>query len=259
MLGNTLGHYRIIEHIGSGGMGVVYRAHDEKLDRDVALKVLPPGTLADESVRKKFRKEALALAQLNHPNIETIFESADQDGVDFLVMELIPGRALNYKIKEGPLPLPEVARLGIQLADGLAAAHDRGIIHCDLKPHNLILTPDGRLKILDFGLARRIHPIVTGDIAGDVTRSITVETGPISGTVPYMSPEQLTGHATDARSDIFSAGKSPRSWARSCIKNRSRPFLSIRGFRRGLTRCCARRSTKPPRNATRPPVSFASR
>jgi tetratricopeptide (TPR) repeat protein/TolB-like protein len=206
MLGNTLGHYRIIEHIGSGGMGVVYRAHDEKLDRDVALKVLPPGTLADESVRKKFRKEALALAQLNHPNIETIFESADQDGVDFLVMELIPGRALNYKIKEGPLPLPEVARLGIQLADGLAAAHDRGIIHCDLKPHNLILTPDGRLKILDFGLARRIHPIVTGDIAGDVTRSITVETGPISGTVPYMSPEQLTGHATDARSDIFSAG-----------------------------------------------------
>jgi tetratricopeptide (TPR) repeat protein/TolB-like protein len=206
MLGNTLGHYRIIEHIGSGGMGVVYRAHDEKLDRDVALKVLPPGTLADESVRKKFRKEALALAQLNHPNIETIFESADQDGVDFLVMELIPGRALNYKLKEGPLPLPEVARLGIQLADGLAAAHDRGIIHCDLKPHNLILTPDGRLKILDFGLARRIHPIVTGDIAGDVTRSITVETGPISGTVPYMSPEQLTGQATDARSDIFSAG-----------------------------------------------------
>jgi tetratricopeptide (TPR) repeat protein len=206
MLGNTLGHYRIIEHIGSGGMGVVYRAHDEKLDRDVALKVLPPGTLADESVRKKFRKEALALAQLNHPNIETIFESADQDGVDFLVMELIPGRALNYKIKEGPLPLPEVARLGIQLADGLAAAHDRGIIHCDLKPHNLILTPDGRLKILDFGLARRIHPIVTGDIAGDVTRSITVETGPISGTVPYMSPEQLTGQTTDARSDIFSAG-----------------------------------------------------
>jgi tetratricopeptide (TPR) repeat protein len=206
MLGNTLGHYRIIEHIGSGGMGVVYRAHDEKLDRDVALKVLPPGTLADESVRKKFRKEALALAQLNHPNIETIFESADQDGVDFLVMELIPGRALNDKIKEGPLPLPEVARLGIQLADGLAAAHDRGIIHCDLKPHNLILTPDGRLKILDFGLARRIHTVVTGDIARDATQSITVGTAAISGTVPYMSPEQLTGQVPDARSDIFSAG-----------------------------------------------------
>jgi serine/threonine protein kinase len=137
-------------------MGVVYRAHDEKLDRDVALKVLPPGTLADESVRKKFRKEALALAQLNHPNIETIYEFADQDGVDFLVMELIPGHALNDKSKQVPLPLPEVARLGIQLADGLAAAHDRGIIHCDLKPHNLILTPDGRLKILDFGLARRV-------------------------------------------------------------------------------------------------------
>jgi tetratricopeptide (TPR) repeat protein len=206
MLGTTLGHYRIIEQIGSGGMGVVYRAHDERLGRDVALKILPPGTLADESVRKKFRKEALALAQLNHPNIETIFEFADQDGVDFLVMELIPGRALNYKIKEGPLPLPEVARLGIQLADGLAAAHDRGIIHCDLKPHNLILTPDGRLKILDFGLARRMHTVITGDIARDATQSITVETAAISGTVPYMSPEQLTGQVPDARSDIFSAG-----------------------------------------------------
>ena len=202
MLGNTLGHYRIIEHIGSGGMGVVYRAHDEKLDRDVALKVLPPGTLADESVRKKFRKEALALAQLNHPNIETIFEFADQDGVDFLVMELIPGQALNDKIKAGPLSIPEVARLGAQLADGLGAAHGRGIIHCDLKPHNLILTPDGRLKILDFGLARRVRPEITGDL----TVSITVESGPIAGTVPYMSPEQLTGQTTDARSDIFSAG-----------------------------------------------------
>jgi len=202
MLGNTLGHYHIIEHIGSGGMGVVYRAHDEKLDRDVALKVLPPGALADESVRRKFRKEALALAQLNHPNIETIYEFADQDGVDFLVMELIPGHALNDKIKAGPLALPEVARLGIQLADGLAAAHDRGIIHCDLKPHNLILTPDGRLKILDFGLARRVRP----EISGDLTHSITVETGPVSGTVPYMAPEQLSGEGTDARSDIFSAG-----------------------------------------------------
>ncbi len=202
MLGTTLGHYRIIEQIGSGGMGVVFRAHDEKLDRDVALKVLPAGTLADDSVRKKFRKEALALAQLNHPNIETIFEFADQDGVDFLVMELIPGQPLNDKLKAGPLPLQEVARLGIQLADGLAAAHDRGFIHCDLKPHNLILTPDGRLKILDFGLARRIHPVNTGDL----TRSITVETATISSTVPYMSPEQLTGQLTDARSDIFSAG-----------------------------------------------------
>jgi eukaryotic-like serine/threonine-protein kinase len=202
MIGNTLGHYRIVEHIGSGGMGVVYRAHDEKLDRDVALKVLPPGTLADESVRGKFRKEALALAQLNHPNIETIYDFADQDGVDFLVMELIPGQALNDKIKAGPLPLPEVARVGIQLTDGLAAAHDHGIIHCDLKPHNLILTPDGRLKILDFGLARRVRP----EISGDLTRTISVETGPISGTVPYMSPEQLTGQNTDARSDIFSVG-----------------------------------------------------
>jgi tetratricopeptide (TPR) repeat protein len=202
MLGITLGHYRIIEQIGSGGMGVVYRAHDEHLDRDVALKVLPAGTLADEAARRKFRQEAVALAKLNHPNIEAVYEFADQDGVDYLVMELIPGQALGDRIKAGPLPLPEVARIGIQLADGLTAAHDRGIIHCDLKPHNLILTPDGRLKILDFGLAKRVLP----EMSGDLTRSITVETGPVSGTVPYMSPEQLTGQGTDARSDIFSAG-----------------------------------------------------
>jgi serine/threonine protein kinase len=202
MIGRTISHYLIIEKIGAGGMGEVYRAHDEQLDRDVALKILPAGLLADEAARKQFRKEALALAKLNHPNIETVHEFGSQDGVDFLAMELIPGDSLREKIKAGPLAEREIVRLGMQLAEGLAAAHDQGIIHRDLKPGNLFVTPDGRLKILDFGLARLIHP----EVANDVTRSITVESGTISGTVPYMPPEQLRGEPTDARSDVYSSG-----------------------------------------------------
>jgi len=202
MIGRTISHYRVIEKIGAGGMGEVYRAHDDQLDRDVALKILPAGLLTDETARKQFRKEALALAKLNHPNIETVFEFGSQDGVDFLAMELIPGESLREKIKAGPLAEREIVRLGIQLVEGLAAAHDQGIIHRDLKPGNLFVTPDGRVKILDFGLARLIHP----QLANDVTRSITVESGTISGTVPYMPPEQLRGEPTDARSDIYSAG-----------------------------------------------------
>ena len=202
MIGQGLGHYLIIEKIGAGGMGEVYRAHDEQLDRDVALKVLPAGMLADEAARKGFRKEALALAKLNHPNIETVYEFASQDGVDFLALELIPGVALSEKIKAGPLALAEITRLALQLCEGLSAAHEQGIIHCDLKPHNIFVTPDGWLKILDFGLARRVY----SEVAGDTTRSVSVDTGTVSGTVPYMSPEQLSGQPTDARTDIYSTG-----------------------------------------------------
>jgi serine/threonine protein kinase/tetratricopeptide (TPR) repeat protein len=202
MIGQTLGHYKIIDKIGAGGMGVVYRSHDEQLDRDVALKVLPIGTIADEHARKQFRTEALALARLNHPNIETIHEFGTQDGIDFLVMELIPGRALSEKIKEGPLSQQEILRIAVQFAAGLAAAHEQGIIHRDLKPGNLIVTPDGRLKILDFGLAKLFRP----EIAGDVTQTITGENGTTAGTLPYMSPEQLRGLSLDPRSDIYAAG-----------------------------------------------------
>jgi tRNA A-37 threonylcarbamoyl transferase component Bud32 len=200
--GHTISHYRIIEKLGGGGMGVVYRAHDEQLDRDVALKVLPAGTLSDEAARKQFRKEALALAKLNHPNIATVFEFGSQDGIDFLAMELIPGNPLSEKLKEGPLDGREIVRLAMQLADGLAAAHEQGVIHRDLKPANLFVTPDGRLKILDFGLAKLVHP----ELAGDVTQSIATDTNVVSGTVPYMSPEQLRGLPVDARSDIYAAG-----------------------------------------------------
>ena len=202
MIGQTLGHYRIVTKIGAGGMGVVYRAHDEQLDRDVALKVLPAGTLTDEAARKQFRKEALALAKLNHPNIETVYEFASKDGVDFLAMELIPGQPLSARTKEGSIPQGESVRLAIQLAEGLSAAHAQGVIHRDLKPGNLFVTPDGRLKILDFGLAKLVRP----EPEVDITQAITTATTTISGTVPYMSPEQLRGLSVDTRSDIYAAG-----------------------------------------------------
>jgi tetratricopeptide (TPR) repeat protein len=202
MIGRKFGHYVVTGKLGAGGMGEVYRARDEQLDRDVALKLLPAGVVGDEAARKQFRKEALALAKLNHPNIETIYEFGNQDGVDYLAMELVPGRALDEILAAGPMPESEIVRLGSQFADGLAAAHDQGIIHRDLKPGNLFVTPDGRVKILDFGLAKLLHPQLTGD----VTRSVTVQSGSISGTVPYMSPEQLRGLPVDARSDIYGAG-----------------------------------------------------
>jgi serine/threonine protein kinase len=147
----TLSHYRIVEQIGAGGMGVVYRAHDEQLDRDVAIKVLRPGALADEVERKRFRKEALSLARLNHPNVATVHEFGSEDGVDFLVTEYVAGMTLDAKLAGGALPAADVFRLGLQLAQGLAAAHQQGIVHRDLKPGNLRLTTDGRLKILDSG------------------------------------------------------------------------------------------------------------
>ena len=200
MIGQTLGHYRVREQIGAGGMGLVFRAHDERLERDVALKILPPGTLGDENARKRFRKEALTLSKLNHPNIETVFDFDTQDGVDFLVMELIPGVTLDQKLAAGPLAEKEVLRLGQQLAEGLAAAHDQSVIR-DLKPGNLSITPDGRLKILDFGLARLLQP--ASDIA--VTDSLSETRGAV-GTLPYMAPEQLRGEKADARSDIWAAG-----------------------------------------------------
>jgi len=151
-----LSHYRLIERIGAGGMGIVYRAHDEQLDRDVAIKVLPRGSLTDEVARKRFRKEALALARLNHPNVATVHEFGSDDGVDFLVTEYIAGMTMDAKLAAGALPPSEVFRLGLQLAQGLSAAHQQGIVHRDLKPGNLRLTTDGRLKILDFGLAQLI-------------------------------------------------------------------------------------------------------
>ena len=197
LIGLELGHYLIAEKVGEGRMGEVYRAHDAHLDREVAIKVLPPGTLSDESSRKRFRKEALALSKLNHPNVATIHDFDTQQGVDFLVMEYIPGITLSEKLAARPLPEKEILRLGMQLAEGLEAAHEHGVIHRDLKPGNLRLTDDGRLKILDFGLARLLAP---------ASAEAETETQAVVGTVPYMSPEQLRGETVDARSDVWSAG-----------------------------------------------------
>src|SRR5262249_45284028 len=199
-IGMVLGHYRILEEIGAGGVGVVYRAHDLQLDRDVAIKVLALGAL-DSGARSRFRKEALALARLNHPHVATVQEFGTQDDVDFLVTEYIRGTTLDSRLKAGPLSQAETVELGVQLARGLEAAHGDGVVHRDLKPGNIRLTEEGQLKILDFGLAKLSVRADTETL----TATVDFEHG-ISGTLPYMAPEQVKGQTVDARSDIWAAG-----------------------------------------------------
>jgi TolB-like protein len=205
MIGKVLGHYRIVEKIGVGGMGEVYRARDERLDRDVAVKVLPQGVMVDELIRKRLRKEALALSKLSHPNIEFLFEFDSEGPVEFMVVEYVAGTSLSERLTQEPLLEKEIVRLGVQLADGLAAAHSQGVVHCDLKPANLRITPEGRLKIVDFGIAKLLRP--TGKASGTdaTTRSISGDQA-VAGTLPYMAPEQLRSEATDGRTDVYAAG-----------------------------------------------------
>jgi serine/threonine-protein kinase len=201
MLGRTLSHYRILEKIGAGGMGIVYRARDERLERDVALKVLPAAALANEAARKRFRKEALALSRLNHPNIAAVYDFDTEEGADFLVMEHIQGVTLSQKLAGGLLPEKEVAALGVQIAAALEGAHERGVVHRDLKPGNILVTLKGQAKVLDFGLATLVRP------AEQPLRTEALsQEHPVVGTLPYMAPEQLRGEAVDARSDIYAAG-----------------------------------------------------
>lgn len=201
MIGKALDRYRVIEQIGAGAMGVVYRARDEKLHRDVAVKVLPAGALADESARKRFRQEALTLSSLNHPHIATIYDFHTQEGTDFLVMEYVEGTTLGAKLVRGPLPEKEVAAIGIQIAEALEEAHERGVIHRDLKPGNIMVTPKGHVKVLDFGLAKLLRPITE-----DASTEFKSEVHAVRGTLPYMSPEQLRGELIDAVSDIHALG-----------------------------------------------------
>jgi serine/threonine protein kinase/Flp pilus assembly protein TadD len=201
MIDQTLGHYRIIEKIGAGGMGVVYRARDERLERDVALKVLPPGALADEEMRKRFRREALALSKLNHPNIATIHDFNTEKDVDFLAMEYISGVTLGEKSLSGASPEAEVVQVGKQAAEALEAAHEQGMIHRDLKPGNIMVTPKGLVKVLDFGLAKLLRP------SGTIDKTLTLAgSQALSGTLPYMAPEQLEGSEVDQRTDIHALG-----------------------------------------------------
>ncbi|MCG6927273.1 MAG: protein kinase [Acidobacteria bacterium] len=203
MTGHVLGHYRLEEKLGAGAMGEVYRARDEKLDRDVAVKVLPAGALSDEAARRRFRKEADALSRVSHPHIATIHDFDSADGIDFLVMELVPGPSIDEELRRGPLPEKDVVRLGGQMARGLQAAHEQGVIHRDLKPSNLRLTEDGMLKILDFGVARLEQNARRA--AGDATATETAD-GQVVGTLPYMAPEQLRGRGVDTRTDLYAAG-----------------------------------------------------
>ncbi len=202
MIGQRLAHYVLLERIGAGGMGEVYRARDERLEREVAIKVLPAGTLADEAARRRFRQEALALARLNHPHIATIHDFNSQDGVDFLVMEHVPGSSLAEKLAAGPLSEKEALRLGAQVAAALDEAHSQRIVHRDLKPGNIVLTFRGDVKVLDFGLAKLLQP-AEGDAA---TAESFAETRAGAGTLPYMAPEQLRGEPVDARTDIHALG-----------------------------------------------------
>ncbi len=202
MIGQRLAQYCIVERIGAGGMGEVYRARDERLERDVAIKLLPAGTLTDEAARRRFRQEALALARLNHPHIATIHDFNSQDGVDFLVMEHVPGSSLAERLAAGALSEKEILRLGAQVAAALDEAHAQRVVHRDLKPGNIVLTSRGDVKVLDFGLAKLLQP-AKGEA---VTAESFAETRAGAGTLPYMAPEQLRGEPVDARTDIHALG-----------------------------------------------------
>jgi formylglycine-generating enzyme required for sulfatase activity/dienelactone hydrolase len=198
--GTSLGRYTILEVLGSGGMGVVYRARDERLERVVAIKVLLPGVLVGEAARRAFRKEALALAKLNHAHIAAVYDVGEQDGVDYLVMECVEGESLAAKIKGGAVSVKEATSILLQVAEALEEAHERGVIHRDLKPGNVMVTAKGNAKVLDFGLAKLFAP--TGM---DATVSYAESKG-MAGTPLYMSPEQVNGQVVDARTDLWSLG-----------------------------------------------------
>ena len=206
--GMTVAHYRILEPIGAGGMGAVYMAHDEKLDRIVALKVLPEEAVAHEDRRRRFLQEARAASALNHPHILTVYEIGEQNGRPFMVMEYIRGETLRQKIEERSLSLTDALGIAIQVAEGLSNAHEHGIVHRDLKPENLMVTREGYAKILDFGLAKLVEPKrPRAAMSGEQTIiQVKTQAGTVMGTINYMSPEQLLGRRVDLRSDIFSFG-----------------------------------------------------
>jgi serine/threonine protein kinase len=204
LIGRTLGHYRITGAIGAGGMGEVYCATDTKLGRDVALKVLPAQMARDPEFLGRFQREARAVAALNHPSIVTIFSVEEDEGVQFLTMELVEGRSLKALIAEKGLAIEQVREIGAALADALATAHEKGIVHRDLKPANIMVTKDGRVKILDFGLATNTLTADSSEVTA--TSADYTKIGMVMGTPAYMSPEQVTGGAIDHRTDIFSLG-----------------------------------------------------
>src|ERR1700739_854017 len=207
--GTQLGSYEVVAQIGAGGMGEVYKANDPKLGRDVALKVLPDAFAHDPERLSRFQREAKMLASLNHPNIATIYGLEHSNGTHFLIMELVTGETLADRIKrEGPVPLEEALKIAVQIAEALEAAHEKGIIHRDLKPANVKVTPEGKVKVLDFGLAKAF----AGDTADSnpsqspTLSAVATMQGVLLGTAAYMSPEQARGKSVDKRTDIWAFG-----------------------------------------------------
>ncbi len=208
MIGTTLSHYKVLEKIGQGGMGEVYRAEDTNLSREVAIKVLPEQFTQDPQRLARFEREAKLLAQLNHPNIAAIYGLEEAEGVRFLALELVPGETLAERVAKGPVPVEEALEICRQIAEGVEAAHEKGIIHRDLKPANVKVTPEGKVKILDFGLAKAFEdeaPVTDISQSPTLTEGMT-QAGVILGTAAYMSPEQAKGKAVGKRADIWAFG-----------------------------------------------------
>ncbi|HSF18899.1 MAG TPA: protein kinase [Vicinamibacteria bacterium] len=257
MIGRTLGHYRVIEKLGEGGMGEVYRSADTRLGREVALKILPADMAASPERLERFRREARALAALDHPNIVTVYSVEDAEGVHFLTMQLVEGQPLHQLIPAGGLPVDQLLALADALADALAAAHEKGIVHRDLKPANVMVTAGGRVKVLDFGLAKVSGSTEAGPGHSELSTEMRTREGVVMGTVPYMSPEQISGRAVDHRTDIFSLGvilyematgrrpflgSSSAELASSILRDTPRPLDELRsdlpaGLAKAIGRC----------------------
>ncbi|MEP6767601.1 MAG: serine/threonine-protein kinase, partial [Acidobacteriota bacterium] len=205
--GSRLGPYEILSPIGAGGMGEVYRAKDPRLGREVAIKVLPASFSADPDRLRRFEQEARAAGILNHPNITAVYDiGSDEAGAPYVVSELLEGETLRSRMAGGALSPRKALEYALQIAHGLAAAHEKGIVHRDLKPENLFVTRDGRVKILDFGLAKLTHAEEGSQVTNLPTATAGTEPGVVLGTLGYMSPEQVRGRPADPRSDIFSFG-----------------------------------------------------